>query len=405
MEKDGHMGQAGQSPVPAPTAAAGQTAASKPMRVVCDRVIEAAYDVVDEEAAVAFFAQLYDPLSDASPAGGSPAGAPQAGAPQTGAPQAGGSLAGGCSAVRVRVGDKVYVGRNLDFYCSDTPAFIVRNNSGKIRTLGIGNSPDTLDPWCEGYQVKPQKAAVLPYLCCDVMSEAGIYVETNIRPLEPQFACWQTNPGAPRRCTQLFMQTMLSRYATIDEILAHVDDYDWYDLAKMGFHQAFFLTDQSGRSVIVEFACNSWRWHEAEYNANFFIDDEWYAAQTIGCGEQRISRELAYKPFVRNEADVFAMMQRGAYDQFYHQDVDVDFAIPEFYDCIGYNRATAAADPEGARAAAALKIAEFSAYTWEERIANKSWESVFITAANVTDLVMHTHFSEHYGIDLAVAFE
>ena len=312
---------------------------------------------------------------------------------------------GGCSAVRVLVDGKVYVGRDYDFYCSDSPAFIVRNNAGAIRTIGIGNSPSSFDAWTEDYEIRPEVLAAVPYLCCDVMSEAGLYCETNIRPYEEGLNCTSTNPGAPRRCTQTFMQTMLSQYATIDEILEHLDDYDWYDLTAIGFEQSFMLTDSNGRSVVIEFGANRVLWQEAEYNANFFLNDELYAMETLGCGELRLSHELALKPFVRTEEDIFTMMKAGAYDQFYHTDVDPEYAVPELYEMIGYNRLTAAEDPEGAAAAAAAQIEEKASYTWQERIDNHSWESVFITAANVTDRTLHVHFSEHYNIDFTVAFD
>ena len=343
-------------------------------RILKDRVIELTYDTFDFEAGAAYL-KKYDVKM------------------------------GGCSAVPVRVGGKLYVGRNYDFYCSDSPAFIVRNNAGRIRTLGIGNSPASLDAWGEDFTLREGVEGALPYLCCDVMSEAGLYCETNIRPFEKGLSCSSTNPGAPRRCTQTFMQMMLSEYATIDEVLAHLNDYDWFDLAPLGFEQSFFLTDRSGRSVIIEFGANKALWQEAGFNANFFINDDLYAVETIGCGENRLSRELAYKPFVRTEEDIFTMMKKGAYDQFYHTDVDPEFAIPELYESIGYNRHTAAKDKEGAIAAAKREIAKMASYTWEERVKNHSWESTFITAANLTDLYLHVHFSEHYNIDFTARMD
>ena len=343
-------------------------------KVVQDRVIELTYDDFDFDAGAEYL-NKYD------------------------------TTMGGCSAIRVLVDGKVYVGRNYDFYCSDAPAVIVRNNAGKIRTIGICNSPSSFDAWTEDYQIRPEVLKAVPYLCCDVMSEAGLYCETNIRPYEEALSCQSTNPGAPRRCTQTFMQTMLSQYATIDEVLEHLNDYDWFDLTAMGFEQSFFLTDQNGRSVIIEFGANKVMWQEAEYNANFFLNDEMYAIETLGCGELRLSHELALKPFVRTEEDIFTMMKAGAYDQFYQADCDPAYAYPEFYEMTGYNKNTAAADMEGCLAATQEQINKLSAYTWEQRVAEHSWESTFITAANVTDLYLHVHFSEHYNIDFTVTFD
>ena len=345
------------------------------IKVLQDRVIEITYGTFDFDKGAEYLLK-YDPLQ-----------------------------MGGCTAVAFDLDGKVYVGRNYDFYCSDAPAIVVRNNAGKYRTLAIGNIPASFDPWtdAQSYAIRPEVLTVAPYLCCDVMSEAGIYVETNIRPKEAGLTCTSTNPGKPRRCTQTFMQTMLCNYGTIDEILGHIDDYDWYDLQDFGFEQSFLIVDRRGRSVIVEFGADKAMWQESNVNANFFQNEELYAVEKLGCGEERLCRELEYLPEVKTEDDIFTMMKRGAYDQFYHTDVDPDFAIPEYYEIIGYDKDSYAADPEGARKACAAKVAELSLFTWEERVAKHSWESTFITAANVTDLYLHVHFSEHYRIEFTVA--
>ena len=357
------------------TGCSQQKADEPAYKVLQDRVIELTYDTFDFDKSAEYLTK-YDPQM------------------------------GACSAIRLTLDGKVYVGRDYDFYCSDAPAFVIRNNAGKYKTIGIGNSPASFDPWtsAEDYKVRPEVLKAAPFLCCDVMSEAGIYAETNIRPKEDSLVCTSTNPGKPRRCTQSFMQTMLSQYGTFDEILDHINDYDWFDLQKMGFEQSFFLTDKSGRSVIVEFGADKAMWQESDCNGNYFQNPELYAIEKLGCGELRVGKEKAYLPEVKTEEDIFTMMKQGAYDQFYHVGVDPDFALPEFYGEIGYDKDSAAKDPEGARAACQKKIEEFSKYSWEERVAKKSWESTFITAANVTDLKLHVHFSEHYGIDFTVGF-
>jgi len=201
------------------------------------------------------------------------------------------------------------------------------------------------------------------------------------------------------------LQSMLSQYATLDEIIRHLNDYDWYDLTKIGFQQSFFLTDPNGRSIIVEFAANECRWQEAEYNANFYLNTEWYNKETIGCGEMRVAKELAYKPYVRTEEDIFTMMKLGAYDQFYHSSVDPDYAIPEFYQDIGYNKYTAAMNPEGARNAVRNLLLNFDTFTWQQRVEKETWETVFCNIVNITERVMKVKFSEHYGIEFEVGFE
>ena len=352
-----------------------ETKATEPeIKTVMDRVIEVTFDEWDSEAASDYLSK-YD------------------------------TTMGACSAVKVILDGNVYVGRNYDFYCSDAPAFIVRNNSGEIRTIGVGNMPLTHDAWSEDFTLSENNMLVLPYACVDVMSEAGIYVETNVRMDEEEFRCSSTNPGAPRRCTESFMQTMLSQYSTIDEILEHIDDYDWYDLSPLGFQQSFFMTDKDGYSVVVEFAADSWKATETDVNANYYIDPDWFEEELLPCGVRRIELETEYLPEVKEPEDIFTMMKRGAYDQFYTSDGDIDAAIEEFYGLTGYNKLTAAEDYEGAKEATQALMDEYDGYTWEERIQEHTWESTFITVADLTNLTLNVHFSEHYGIEFEVEFE
>ena len=125
-------------------APAPEEADSPVVNTVQDRVVEIVYDTFDFDAGAEYL-NKYD-LS-----------------------------MGGCSAIRVLVDGKVYVGRDYDFYCSDTPAVIVRNNAGPIRTIGVANSPSSFDEWSEDFEVRDEVLTAAPYLCCDVMSEAGLY--------------------------------------------------------------------------------------------------------------------------------------------------------------------------------------------------------------------------------------
>lgn len=351
-------------------------AAAPSYRVVGERVVELTYDEFDEQAALDVMAKKYD------------------------------MKLGGCSAIKVLLDNKVYVGRNYDFYDSNSPALIVRNNSGKYRTIAIGCTPSFSD-WTnkETYRLAEHIYKIAPFVAIDVMNEAGIYAETNIRPFEEQFNCRSTNPGKERRITNSFMQTMLSRYGTLDEIIAHINDYDWYDIEKMGFEQSFFLTDSHGRSIIVEFAENQCRVQDAEYNANYYLNNEWYAKERLGCGEQRISRELAYKPYVRSEADIFKMMSYGFYEQFYNGKAEPEYALPEILTDIGYDKDKVAADPKKALKVAKEYMQKVAKYSWQEHIAHKNWETVFCNISNVTDKVFNVTFSEHYKVKFRVDFE
>ena len=311
----------------------------------------------------------------------------------------------GCSAVKVKLDDKIYVGRNYDFYCGNSPAFIVRNNAGRIKTIGIGNSPSTLGEWSNDFTLSENIYLALPYLCCDVMSEAGIYAETNIRVHEDGMECAYTNKGKKRVCTQAFMQLMLSQYTSIEEILSHIDDYDWYDLTAMGFNQSFFLTDQHGYSVCIEFAANSWKCTEVDHNANYFINQDYYAKEKWPLGEKRIEKELAYRKNIKTYHDIFTMMEQATYARFYKADCDLDYAIFEYLKELGYTRFNIDENMEEARIKVKAMLETYDAYSWDELVKNHCWESTFTTIANVSDLILDVHFSQHYKIEFKVQFE
>ena len=356
---------------------------SPAVKVLQDRVVEVTYDTYDSEAGIEYFVNSYLPKSDAS--------------------------MGGCSAVRVDIGGDHYVGRNYDFYCSNTPAVVVRNNSGTYKTIGLANSPKSMPEWSgSGYSFPDACLAVLPFLCCDVMNSEGLYAETNIRIAEDGLKCTHTALGKPRRCTQTFMQTMLSQYASIEDIEKHVGDYDWFDLQEMGFEQSFLITDKDGKSVVFEFVNNECVWQESDCNANYYINPSYYAIENYPCGELRIQKEKEYlnNHGVNNEDDLFAMMETGAYDQFYHVGVDLAYAAPEYWSEaeVGYTRFTYPGNEEDCHAKVLALITKFDSYTWQERVDNMTWESTFITAANVSKKTLHVHFSEHYDIDFTVGF-
>ena len=317
-------------------------------------------------------------------------------------------LLGGCTALVLdhKIDGKQYVARNQDYYCSYAPAVIVRNNGGTYKTIGFTCNGISFDPWTDAatYQIKSSTLKSAPYFCVDVMNEKGLYMETDIRAYEEFSKCEHTSAGKPRLCTHTFMQLMLSNYASIDSIKAHMNDYDWFDLEAMGFHEAFLCADPSGRSVVFEFANNKVQCIESDCNANYFLTPELYAQEEYGCGENRVDSLRKYMPRVKTEDDIFAMLSHSAYTQFYSVDVDPDFAIPEFYEDIGYTRSRYIADPEGARRAFKEYITTHQYATWQDRVDNYIWETTFMTAANLTDRKMHVHFSEHYGIDFTVGF-
>ena len=96
---------------------------------------------------------------------------------------------GGCSAISAMVDGHRLIGRNMDLNITNKCSYIIRTNVGKYKTIGVtythrNYSPDYEDIKANGFSEDFYK--ILPFMCDDVLNDAGLHVEVNMRHGE----CW-----------------------------------------------------------------------------------------------------------------------------------------------------------------------------------------------------------------------
>lgn len=179
---------------------------------------------------------------------------------------------GGCSAVTKVITDENgkehrIIGRNMDLNISNKCAYIVRTDCGgdAHKTVGLAYtfrdySPDYADVQKDGISKKFYK--ILPFMCDDVLNDAGLHIEVNMRHAEcypngsDVFSLEHSNPENYKGKRRIHMFE-LPRYigehcSTVAEAKAFVDTLDIYS-KKNYWNYCFLVSDALGNSSLVEF--------------------------------------------------------------------------------------------------------------------------------------------------------
>lgn len=205
----------------------------------------------------------------------------------------------------------VLLGRNMDYYLSDKPAWVFYGESpDRYRTFNMGYLGDdlsfggvelvpSLDSITESGKIPEYTYLLLPYVVTDVLNEKGLLIETNMRDYCSELACTGTNPASDTTiCSGLLPRYLGDRCATVEEALNMVADLNVYTLKYDGYtaHYAFTLMDASGRYGVLEFADNKVLWHEGQPGqSNFWIDEDAYKKSNscFGLGRWQVLQESA----------------------------------------------------------------------------------------------------------------
>ena len=381
--------------------AAEETAAAPVLETVTERVIKITYDSFDFDAAVA---QVNVNLL----------------------------AAGACTAISGTLpnGD-VYLGRNLDFYCTDAPAYVVEINPSetvKNHVVGIGSSP-SLPDWQEDYTLPEAVLSRMPKLCCDG-TNGDIYVETNVRSYEwdengvNYIVTNHTNEGAPRMSVQNLIMWACINYNSIDEVLEHMNDVDWFTFpdgyningAGMNFSTSYFIVEKTGKSGIIEFCGDSWAYTPTFFNANYYQNPEYYALEKMPVGEARIDALMpkwARVAVYGTEESVREMMNTVSYAQIYRTENNFD-VTSEYFGCSwttsrGFEvtadmmtKEWTEQHPEMTQLLISDSQRQSENRTWEESIAHHDWETSLCNVVNMTKGTIDVVASEHYGVHFAI---
>ena len=261
---------------------------------------------------------------------------------------------GGCSCISKMVDGHRLVGRNMDLTISHKCAYIVRTNAGKYRTLGLAYtyrdySPDYDEVKKDGLPEEFYK--ILPFMCDDVLNDAGLHVEVNMRHGEyypngeDMFACEGTNPEGSRRVYMFELPRYIGENCgTVEEAKAYVASLNVYSQNHY-WNYCFVVSDSTGHSSLLEFSDDevtwmdeediaTWDWLEnyhpkAVAQTNFFLNKTAWFYQDIKSGEGRYIALQNGIEAVNSRSDMYDLMRKVQYSNFY---LDYDECKNNYFD-------------------------------------------------------------------------
>ncbi|MCQ2609593.1 MAG: linear amide C-N hydrolase [Lachnospiraceae bacterium] len=319
---------------------------------------------------------------------------------------------GGCTAVARYTDDsKMIVGRNMDFYISHKPAYIVKTEVPDFyKTYGITYShnfgPNDEDVEKVGLDDAVYK--MLPFLCSDVFNEEGLYIETNMRNGEylksgkTQYGCTGTNPLAKHRICSLILPRYLGENcANVKEAIALVKELDIYtpSVTGMDWNFCFMLADKSGDYGVLEIAQNKISWlQDAPAQANFYLTPAFQYNEEYGSGVGRYELVTRERDSVANEDDMYELIKKVSYSYIYKPDICPFDVRSEYIGNDKYLTYDVMMDDKN-RKEVEKGIRELcDAHNKKSRAQQEdemtSWESVFTEVINCTDRTWFIRFFE-----------
>ena len=249
---------------------------------------------------------------------------------------------GGCTAVSKMVDGHRLIGRNMDQSISYKCVYIVRTNAGKYRTFGTvythrDYSPNYDDVKANGISEEFYKS--LPFMCDDVVNDAGLHIEINMRHGEywpngaDKFACSGTNPNSSHRVYMFEIPRYIGENcATVEEAKEYVKTLDIYS-QNYYWNYCFIVSDSTGKSSLLEFSSNEIHWLDEDKldtydwlkgykpkaiaQANFFLNKDAWLTQDIKSGEGRYLAVQQGIDKVKSRSDMYELMKKVQYSSYY----------------------------------------------------------------------------------------
>lgn len=352
---------------------------------------------------------------------------------------------GGCSAISKIVDGHRLVGRNMDLNISKKCAYIIPAETGKYKTIGLmytfrDISPDYEKVRKEG--IDSDFGKILPFMCDDVLNEAGLHIELNMRHAEfwpngdDMFACEHTNEFSETRVHMFELPRLIGdKCATVSEAIQYMSSLDVYSQNKY-WNYCFVISDAYGGTVLVEFCLNQmlvlYEDMIPQYNAfldkydptipyrmhaigqtNFYVNYTAYLMQNTktGTGRYRVLQENIDS--VKNKDDLFKLMNRISYSWFYQ---DYDICKNEHFDPrseqVGefkgatYNFIMNPEYEEFIKAAMNAYSEPIRSLTRnQKREKNEYWESTFTEVVDCTDKTILIRFYEDFDYVYNISFD
>ena len=325
---------------------------------------------------------------------------------------------GKCSAIAKTLDNgQLIVGRNMDLNISDKCAYVVRTKvDGCFETLGLTYTFRDVSPSYDDVKengLNGEFTKVLPFMCDDVLNTEGLYVEINMRngefwPTgEAKFSCSGTNPESKERVYLFELPRYIGEHcATVDEALEYVKTLNVY--SKDGYwNYCFLLADATGHYGVLEFASNKVIWNDYQKcQTNFYIDEETREIEELQCGVGRYNYLMEHIDEVKNETDMFNLMDDVTYYQVYDPSTCKYDVISEDVGVLPY------ASNKFLNENRELLIEYMQEYgnfvrsmTREQQQAqNKYWESSFTEVVNCNYKTLYVRFFEDDAKELMLSF-
>lgn len=261
---------------------------------------------------------------------------------------------GGCSAVSKMVDGHRLVGRNMDQCISNKCVYIIRTAAGKYRTIGLAYTHRDYSPDYDvltGKGMTDELYKVLPFMCDDVLNDAGLHIEINMRHGEywpngdDKFACEGTNPESSERVYMFELPRYIGENcATVEEAKEFVSTLNVYSQDHY-WNYCFIISDSEGHSSLLEFSANEVYWLDEDKldsydwldvyhpkaiaQANFYLNEFAWYAQDIKSGEGRYIALQNGIDAVNSRSDMYDLMRKVQYSSYY---LDYDECKNEHFD-------------------------------------------------------------------------
>lgn len=196
----------------------------------------------------------------------------------------------GCSAFAVTDTEGNHLmGRNTDYpeadclmiYCDPEDGY---DSIGMVdlRIVNIGNTDGMVQPMSAAGRIA---TLAMPYMIVEGMNEAGFGVSI----LQLEHDDIHQDTGRNDILLNVAVRAVLDRCATVDEAVSFLDQYDMNTMLGATFH--LFMTDKTGKSVVVEWLGDNMYVTENPAITNYIISDTSFYGEEEGDGRYEVLME------------------------------------------------------------------------------------------------------------------
>lgn len=220
----------------------------------------------------------------------------------------------GCSAFAVTDNEGNHLmGRNTDYpeadclmiYCDPEDGY---DSIGMVdlRIVNIGNTDGMVQPMSAAGRIA---TLAMPYMIVEGMNEAGFGVSI----LQLEHDDIHQDTGRNDILLNVAVRAVLDRCATVDEAVSFLDQYDMNTMLGATFH--LFMTDKTGKSVVVEWLGDNMYVTENPAITNYIISDTSFYGEEEGDGRYEIlMADLEACSCVASSEEAMGFLEDVGYD-------------------------------------------------------------------------------------------